>query len=151
MKPFLLMCIFLIAMSCKNDNEICCVVISLGADISLTNNAGDDLLNPESPNSFKKNSIKVYHLINGEEKRAGNDDLIYEDANGIFRYRTFVNYEGNDEYPITYIDWSETDRGTIKSEISKNGSNIIAIKFWYNGELVWDAENEHAPEFTVIK
>lgn len=152
MKTVLLAFLLLIAVGCNKDDDDCgCAIISLSADISIENTAGEDLLDPNSPNSYKKRDIKTYHLINGEEKRAGIDDNIYQDADSIYRYRTFVNYEGNDEFPITYIDWSETDRDTIKSEIYRTNNQTRAIKIWYNGDLMWDVENGGEPYFTIIK
>ena len=150
MKPILFVLIVLLAMSCNKDYD-CCTIYSLDANISLKNAAGDDLLDPNNPNSFKESNIKTYHLINGEEIRAGLDDIIYKDSDSIYRYLTFVNYEGNDEFPITYIDWSETDRDTIKSEIYRSGNVTRAIKFWFNNELMWDGEKDGASEFTIVK
>ena len=77
------------------------------------------MLNPENPNSYKERDIKTYHLINGEEKRSGQYDQFYASNEGIFKYKIIVNYDGNDEYPKTYIDRNETDRDTIRSEIYK--------------------------------
>ena len=150
MKPIFLILLVLIILGC-NKNEDCCAIISLDANISLKNISGEDLLDPNTPNSFKKGNIKTFHLINGEEKRAGLDDIIYQDGDSIYRYRTFVNYEGNDEFPITYIDWSETDRDTIKSEIYRSGNMTRVVKFWYNNELMWDGEKDGASEFTIVK
>lgn len=131
MKTVLLAFLLLIVVGFNMDDDDCgCTIISLSADKSIEDSAGEDLLNPSSPNSYKKRDIKTYHLINGEEKRAGIDDNIYQDADSIYRYRTFVNYEGNDESPITYIDWSETDRNTIKSEFYRTDNQTRAIKIW---------------------
>lgn len=151
MKSILIVFITLLSVGCSKDEGCGCTIISLDANISLKNNAGEDLLDPDNPNSYKKRDIKTYHLIDGEQKRAGQYDNLYEDEEGVFRYSVIVNYEGNDEYPITYIDWNETDRDTIKYEIYRTNNQTRAIKFWYNGELIWDAENENAPEFTIIK
>ncbi len=150
-KPILIALIAVLAIGCSKDEGCGCTIISLAANISLKNNAGEDLLNPDNPNSYKKRDIKTYYLIDGEQTRAGQYDNFYEDEDGVFRYGVMVNYEGSDEYPITYIDWNETDRDTIKSEIYRTKNQTRAIKFWYNGELVWDAENGNAPEFTIIK
>ena len=151
MKPILFILIILLAIGCNKDDDCGCTIISLDANISLKNTVGEDLLDPNSSNSYKKEDIRIYHLINGEQKRAGIDDVIYKDIDSIYRYRTFVNYEGNDEYPVTYIDWSETDRDTIKSEIYRTDNQTRAIKIWYNGELMWDVENGGAPDFTIVK
>lgn len=151
MKPILLTLLVLIMLGCNTDKEDCCVIYSLGANIALTNASGEDLLNPNNPNAYKKENIRVFHLIDGEQKRAGIDDFLYRDADSIYRYRTFVNYEGNDEYPITYIDWSETDRDTIKSEIYRSGNITRVIKLWCNGELVWDGNSGTTGEFTIVK
>jgi len=151
MKPFLLALLFLIFIGCDKDDDDCCTIISLDANISVKNAGGEDLLDPNNPNSYKKENIKIYHLINGEQKRAGLDDIIYQDSDSVFRYRTFVNHEGNAEFPVTYIDWDETDRDTLKSEIYRTDNQTRVIKIWYNGELKWDVENGEAPDFTIVK
>lgn len=151
MKSILFALIILLAVGCNKDDDCGCTIISLDANISLKSAAGADLLDPDNPDSYKKENIRIYHLINGDEKRAGVDDILYEDGDGINRYRTFVNHEGSDEFPITYIDWSETDRDTIKSEIYRTDNQTRAIKIWYNGELMWDVENGGAPDLTIVK
>ena len=152
MKSILFAIILMFLVSCNKDDDNCgCTIISLDANISLKNAAGKDLLDPNNPDSYKKNNIKIYHLINGEQKPAGLDDIIFQDSDSIYRYRTFVNYEGNDAFPITYIDWSETDRDTIISEIYKTENQTRAIKIWFNNELMWDVENGGDREFTIIK
>ncbi|AFL81535.1 hypothetical protein Aeqsu_2071 [Aequorivita sublithincola DSM 14238] len=124
----------------------------LDVNISLNTTSGEDLLDQTNPNSFKKAEIKTYHLINGKEQVVGADDIIFQYNNeGINYFRTFVNYEGNDEFPITYIDWSETDRDTIKAEIYKSKSRIIRTKIWYNGELKWDGNDPKGCYFDIIK
>lgn len=152
MKPIhIILSVFFLISCNKNDDTPEQFVIDLGVNTSLQNAAGDDLLDPNNPNSFRVSDIKTYHLINGEVKLAGADDVLFQESNGLFVFRTFVNYEGNDEFPITYIDWSETDRDTIKSEIYRTDNQIRAIKVWYNDELMWDVENGGAPEFTIVK
>lgn len=153
MKSLFFALIILMSIGCSKEKEddLCCTIISLGANISLKNSVGEDLLDPENPNAYKKGDIKIYHLINGVQKRAGRDDILYEDEDGIYRYVVMVNYEGDDEYPITYIDWNETDRDTIKSEIYQTSNQIRVIKIWYNDALMWDAEDLGPEQFTIIK
>lgn len=144
--------LFFIVVGCsKMDDPQDQFVYDLGVNISILNATGEDLLDPNNPNSFRVNDIKTYHLINGEVKLAGADDVLFQESNGLFVFRTFVNYEGNDEYPITYIDWDETDRDTIKSEIYRTKNSIRAIKVWFNDDLMWDAENGGIPYFTIVK
>ncbi|WP_310990965.1 hypothetical protein [Aequorivita marina] len=152
MKPILSALILLLTVvGCSTDDDCGCTIISLDVNIALTNAAGDDLLDPDNPNSYKESAIKVYHLINDEEQRSGVDDVLFQGEDGTYVYTTFVNYEGDAEYPITYIDWSETDRDTIKSEIYRTDNQTRAIKIWYNDELMWDVADGSAPYFTIVK
>ena len=50
----------------------------------------------------------------------------------------FTNHDLNQQYPVTYLQWNETDIDTIKSEFVhfENGS-IFLNRLWYNGELKW--------------
>ncbi|MCG2419621.1 hypothetical protein K8089_11355 [Aequorivita sp. F47161] len=141
---------FLISCS-RNDEPQGQIVIDLGVNFSIQSATGEDLLDPNNSNAFKKENIKTYHLINGEVKLVGADDMLFLGNNGLYVFGTFVNYEGNDEFSITYIDWSETDRDTIKSQIYKTKNQIRAIKVWYNDTLMWDVENGGAPYFTIVK
>lgn len=152
MKPILITLLILFTISCSEEKEIdCCVNIDLGANISLKNASGDDLLDPENPNSFNETNIKTYYLIDGVEKRVGADDVLFLNEEGIYIFRTFVNYKGNDQYPITYIDWNETNRDTIKSEIYRTDNQIRVTKIWLNGELMWDVADGGAAYFTIVK
>lgn len=127
------------------------IIYSTGVNISVKNATGEDLLDPQIPVSFKEEMIKTYYLVNGEERLADTEEFIYEDAQGIYRLRVFLNYEGTDEFPITYIDWHETDRDTIKSEFYKTDTKVIVTKIWFNNELKWNHENGGDPEFTIVK
>lgn len=151
MKSILILVIALLAAGCSKDEGCGCTIISLDANISLKNSEGEDLLNPNKSNAYNERNFKTYHLINGEEKISHTEELLYQDNDSIYRLRVFVNHEGNDEFPITYIDWNETDRDTIKSEIYRTSNQTRAIKFWYNGELVWDANTGKPAQFTIIK
>ncbi|MEM0519314.1 hypothetical protein [Aequorivita flava] len=152
MKAVFLVLYMAILIGCsKKDDTGEQFVFDLAVNLSIKNEAGDDMLDPNNPNSYKLNDIKTYHLIDGEEVWAIADNVISQNNEGAFIFTTFVNYEGNYEYPITYIDWDETDRDTIKAEIYRTERQIRVIKIWYNEELKWDVENGGGPEFTIIK
>ena len=152
MKTITIILFFIVVLGCsKKDDSQDQFVIDRGVNISILNAAGADLLDPNNPDAFKKENIRTYHLINGEVKVAGADDILFQESNDLYVFRTFVNSEGNDEFPITYIDWSATDRDTIKSEIYRTKNSIRAIKVWLNDDLMWDAENGGIPYFTIVK
>lgn len=152
MKPlFYVFAIFMIVSCSKERGLDCCMNISMNADISLKNTAGEDLLNPENFNSYKEREIKTYHLIDGIERIAHTEEFLFKDNDGLYRLRVFLNDEGNDEYPTTYIDWNETDRDTLKSEIYRTNNQVRVVKIWYNDSLMWDAEDLGPEQFTIIK
>lgn len=152
MKPLFFVFAFVIIASCGKERGLdCCMNISMNADISLENAAGEDLLNPENFNSYNEREIKTFYLIDGIERIAHTEEFLFKDNDGLYRLRVFLNDEGNDEYPITYIDWNQTDRDTLKSEIYRTNNQIRVIKIWCNDVLMWDAEDLGPEQFTIVK
>ncbi len=127
----------------------CCSIFDLDINISVKDSAGNDLLDPSFPGSFKKDSINIIYLVNG--KRANLDYLwkfnIYQDSSG-YVLRIFP-YDINSEYSVSYIDWNQSDEDTIKCEIERTSNITSVTKVWFDGQLKWQAGTERY--FTIIK
>ena len=131
--------------------------LAVGIDIGIRNANGEDLLNPSNPNSYKADNIKLYYLINGKKieindpKMATPRNFIIYEKDGEYRIGVTQNYSETESLPITYIEWNPNETDTLQAEVYRNGGLIRSIKTWFNGELMWDAESETEPFFTIIK
>lgn len=142
-----------------HEDPVCCTVIDLGFDLSVTDDQGNDLLDRSNPNGFKEEFINLYYMEEGEKVRVFNGGLdhpknffIYKDEqNDKYVMRVFL---GGD-YPIgeTIIEWNKDQSDTFVGEMKKlGGSGIILTKVWYQDDLVYDTKSlETASIFSLTK
>lgn len=131
--------------SCKDDNES--FIVDTALDISIKDNKGSDLLDPNNPNSLNENDIKIIYEIDGEQIEVNKPNLdvsrgfFIHKVGSEYRIAIHLNTDKNTQYPVTYIKWNDTDTDTdtLKCEIErKNGNYEVCKKVWLNGEVVWD-------------
>jgi len=146
MKPLTLMLISaMMLFSCQKEKES--FIVDIGIEITVSDENGNDLLNPSNQNSFNEQNIKIYDLINGvvEEVYYPNYDnprcFSIVEKDGIYRMMLSPNANEKDEFPVTYIKWNETDTDTIKCSISRGDNYVVCTKVWYNETLMWDGDN----------
>jgi len=155
MKPVTLMLsLVMVLLSCQKEENS--VFLDGGIEITVIDNNGNDLLNPSAENSFKEESIKIYYLIDGvvEEVYHPTADyprnfFIYE-RDGIYRMALSLNGNEKDEFPVTYIQWNETDTDTVKGSFLRGEGFLMCTKVWYNGVLMWEDYNTER-RITVVK
>ena len=134
--------IFVAMIACDKEKEK--LVLDQGVEITVLDELGNDLLNPTNQNFYDEGTIKIFYLINGviEEVYNQNYDnprnFRISEREGLFRLMLTLNATENDEYPITYIKWSESDTDTIKCSVSRTYRSVVCIKVWYNEALLWD-------------
>jgi len=140
--------------SCTDDNEQ--VIVDTDINISVKDEDGNDLLNPDNSNSLNQNEFKIFYEINGEQIEFYDENLdypkgffVYQHENE-FRIRIFPSTDKNALYLITYIEWSKMDTDTIRCEIERKESSTICKKVWFNEELVWQAYDTER-FFEIIK
>ncbi|MDX1279507.1 MULTISPECIES: hypothetical protein [Flavobacteriaceae] len=144
-KLMILITVFTFYACSKNDDNNEQTSIDIRIDITIKDSDGVDLLNPENPNAYLEEDIYLKYLVNGEEQNVyyGHQDhpknLFIFEHEGTYRIRVFPNTEASEEFPITYIYWSETDRDTIKCAYNRYGNSIVCDKVWFNGDLIWDS------------
>lgn len=131
--------------------------INRGVEISLKNSNGEDLLDPNNPNGYKAEEIKLYYLINGEKQEVFDPNmdnprnfLIYN-HDSEYRIGISLNDTDSDTRPITYVEWNEIETDTLQAAFFKNENTIQVIKTWFNGELKWDGSNGQDNFFTIVK
>ncbi|MCK5762570.1 MAG: hypothetical protein KAH05_00475, partial [Clostridiales bacterium] len=146
MKKLLLIASICLLFSCSKNSDA--DYIDVGIHLKLENSSGSDLLDPSVDNSYNNDNIKLFHLLNGTEQYylCGNCDnqkgyyFFERDNKYVMSVFTNIEVQQDGTYPITYIQWNETDRDTIQCHInrSKDGSYIFCNKVWYNDSLVYD-------------
>jgi len=143
--------IFLVALvlsSCNKEEPNWGSYNDCGVYITVHDKAGIDLLNPSNPGAYLQQNIKIFYLINGvkEEVFHWNQDYprnfnIDEFPNEKFKMGLGLNYSPTEEYPITYVQWSENDTDTLKTEIYRRGGLTSVKNLWLNNKLVWRNED----------
>lgn len=156
----LILTLLVVMTSCNSDNTSQQFNIEAGTGFYAVNELGEDLLNPNHPNSIDFDKIKIYFLINGEEVDAYNVNsdapkgISLETPNDKYnKYHLSLgfNIEENAEITYTIVQWNEQDRDTLKVQFNKGDNYLLAIKCWLNEELVWDVNNGQEKFFTLIK
>ena len=146
MKRFILILLTGLMISCNdNDNP---VIIDTAIDLSVNNYQGVDLLNPDDPNAFKENNIKIFYIENGKKIEVIKPNLEYPRCFFIFqhekeyRIRIIANDNRKEEFPITIIQWDEKNADTIKCSIERRANIVVCSKVWINDSLAWGAYNK---------
>ena len=157
MKAIILILTFVTLFGCSSDDSQEQFNFDVGFEFSVTDNEGNDLLNPENPNSFNESDIKLFYLINGETVEFYDDNLdyprnflIYQNSDS-YRIRVFLNYSETEELPETYIQWSKTDSDTIKSEINRSDTYVKIQKVLLNDNIIWNSSDNSEPYYQIVK
>jgi hypothetical protein len=130
--------------------------------MTIKDNVGNNLLDPNNPNSFDIDNIKIFYLINGKKNEYYEEHLhapkgfkvIQDEFTFEYQFVIFLNNIKTEEFPITYIQWNENDTDTIKAlfKYYPNSSSIEQKKIWYNNEVIWDYEITNTnPFFELVK
>lgn len=131
----------IVSCNSKNENEPINYNIDTKIDILVKNSEGIDLLNPSNEYLFNLNNLKVYYILNGENKQTDFKILnLQEGINGAtakYSLRMFPNnYASNDV--ITYIKWNDIDIDTLKTNYKSGKNSVICSKVLYNNKVVYD-------------
>lgn len=126
-------------------------------DVTVKDNDGNDLLNPDKGGSFSEEDISILYLIDGEMKEVIRPNLEHPKNFFIFeheseyRMRIFPNDQTDNDSPVTFIKWGENEIDTIKCHIETRENSIICTKVWINGELRWESESLTDRHLEIIK
>jgi hypothetical protein len=160
----LVLLFMILGLSCTEDEPITeDVFISHDVKISLADQQGLDLLDPNNPNAINSDNIKIFHMIDGELKKFSKYLMkIYKPSelgfneNYVFYlgYTSPSYYTHEKEEPITYIQWNETDMDTVRCQYQYTSNSIICTKVWFNEIVVWDmddSETNSSRWFQLVK
>lgn len=147
MKALTLLLIMITFFSCKKDNEA--VADDTAFDISYFDQNGNDLLDTNTPNSYKASDINIYYLLDGIKVKQyqGNlacpksfyiSDEIRENKHFMVLFPNDKSLDENNR-AITYINFGNNEEDKVECEFQtyENNSNIQVIKIWYNNKLKW--------------
>jgi hypothetical protein len=129
-------------------NQDCPTVLDLDIDLWVRDKSGNNLLDPKISTSFKKDSIRVFYLEDGQRKEFYNPNLdaprgffIYKnEGNGEYVFRIF-SYEGKSkvtERTTIYVQWRQGIEDAFECEMTKVCYSVYCTKVWYNGVLKYD-------------
>lgn len=158
MKKLVMLSMILATISCseKNEDNPVATVNATGIKLSVTNENGADLLNPNNPNAYLEENIRLFYLINGQVEEVYDGNLDNPRHFSVFhhesKYRIGIGLNENGQPSTTHIKWNDTDTDTIKAEFRRWGaSSIQVLKVWYNGDLKWEFSSQTAPHFEIVK
>lgn len=147
--------------SCSSNDDPSATNLDTHVDIYLKNSENENLI--DTPN-FLSNNYKIYYLIDGVSTEIYNPNMdsprnfFINNETSPISMRLFLNYSENEEFPITYIKWNQTDIDTLKAQfdrgIENNVDYVICKKIWLNDEIVLDDATPNGitgREITIVK
>lgn len=132
------------------------ISISASTLVSVLDDKGNNLLDPEFEGAFKSEEIKIFYIRNGKIEEFFNPDL---DMPRNFRV---YKHEVTDEYMLvlgleyeTIVQWREGVTDTLRTEFYyfRENSGFRVDKIHYKGKVVYDydATGGENPNFTIRK
>lgn len=147
-------------LSCES-SENCCTNIEADTLIKVTDNEGNDLLNPEN-GTIDQSQIKVFydneqgtilevHQPNLDSPKGFKIISPSADNSSFYKIQIFLNtkYINSDNISHTTIKWTEDDIDEIQAQFDRRGNNLTVRKIWINNQLIWELNNEKL--ITLIK
>ncbi|TRZ41639.1 hypothetical protein [Robertkochia solimangrovi] len=144
-------------LSCSADNEQENFVVNTMVEFKLSDDQGNDLLNPKNPNAYEESQIRLFYSSNDALVEVYDplmdhprNFLIYPHENE-YRIRIFLNNDSNEERPVTVIQWSATNQDVLKAEIRRTSNAELIQTIWLNETLIWDTSHHTEPYFELVK
>lgn len=149
MKPPIYLLMPLLIFSC-NSNKEDCFVMSTRVTMSVKSHDGKDLLDPKNPNAFHENDIRLFYLKKGKKTRSDDPYVLSVDFFDQ-RHEYVVGIHPNTKFPITLIQWAESDTDTIKCKIERSDCSEICTQVWFNGKEKWKITDGTPRFFEIVK
>lgn len=155
-RVFCIICLVASLISCKNEDDDCCMVVDTSIVIKYVNNNSESILN--KPEGLPTSDIKVYHKIDGQWVEYYESNLDFPEGFSVrsvgeedflVLYPSLNFFNGN--YSETKIEFSENDADIVKAQFNLSTGNTICSKVWYDNELKWEQLDGGERAFTVIK
>ncbi|WP_298141784.1 hypothetical protein [Flavobacterium sp.] len=161
MKNLIVMIFLVLFSSCSNDDKPTAANLDASVSIYLKDLENKNLINTSN---FLSENYRIYHLIDGVSTEVYDTNM--DNPRGFFiNYETSpicmaltLNHSENEQFPITYVKWNETDTDTLKAQFDRGSENnvdyVVCQKLWLNDELVWDVTTPDGitgREITIVK
>lgn len=147
-KLFIFLPVIFFFFSCsKKMNKQSKVVLDTQVYILLTNQQGENLLDPETPGAYNNNDIYIYTLNKDGTQKILQKDLVRTSKTvPYFLYLNEFNLSRPDKNgfgePTVYLHLNDQTTDTVKVEITVYEAVTYISKVWYNGELKWTTGNK---------
>ncbi len=141
--------------------------VSTTIKITVIDQHGADLIDPNNQSYLKSEDIKIFHMIDGELTEYSEGLLTYSKGFRVYNPNDLGDNEqyvfcllatcadGSDELmPITYVKWNETDMDTIQCQYYQTDNLLECTKVWFNNIVVWDMNDSEASSnrwFQIVK
>jgi hypothetical protein len=130
-------------MNCTKEVPVCCVIPeAINLQISYTNSAKADLLDPATPNGIRKDDVDIYYLQNGVKTQVYYPNLDYPKnfrisqtgmGNKYFLLLWASTHEDRNSITTTYINVRNRFEDTVTAEVTRYGGRRSLKKVWING------------------
>lgn len=160
-KVFFLIGLVIFFIGCSDGTDCCpnptnATIVSLGISMSISDVNGNDLLDPQNPDAYTKDEIKLFYLIDGEPVEVYNPGMDHPNGFKIFQHENeyrigiALNHDENENPPVTYIHWSNGDTDTLQATFRRWDNGIEVRKVWFNNELRWQFSDGDS-YFEIVK
>ncbi|WP_422080254.1 hypothetical protein [Ulvibacterium sp.] len=138
-----------LALSCGNDDEVCCTNIDVAASFYVLDDMDGDLLDPGNPGSFNIIDIEVYDVIEGDSIRVFNSGLdapkgisLLSPEGQYINYRMRMQFdESQGDSNKRVVKWDEEDMDVFVAQFEKGDNFAITTQIALNGEVVWEVDD----------
>lgn len=147
MKKLLIILVIAFFYACDSNEEerTYNYIMADGADFTVSDTKGVDLLDPKNANHIKESDVKIFYLVKGVKEEVYNGLLIHPRNFLIHKFENeeeyhitvFLNSRDKANKTTTYIQWNEKDCDTIEATFFKNKDLIFTKDIWYNKKLVF--------------
>ena len=155
MKKILLLLGILTLSSCtKNEEDILnSVHYDNFVNLSIKNNLGEDLLDPNHTSTIDLSTIKVFHIINGVKTLfIDNRYTYFKKGFKIYKHDGYghniivikINPSVTEAKPKTIVEWNSSDEDVIETtyRIKDNLFPVLKEEIWLNDISVWKIADE---------
>lgn len=155
-KLFFICLITFLLISCSSDEPtVEGFSFDVGVSIKVTNSNNEDLLDPNTQNSYNKDEIKIFNKVDGKLvevydgfKNAPRNFIIEKEQNGNqYLITVFLNNDKDEKFPETYIQWNKDNTDIIKAEFSRTKNSVAKKTVWLNGKEISNV----TPYFIISK
>lgn len=156
----------IVALTSCTPDEPDAVVVDIDIDLTIQNNAGDDMLNPATTNFIETADISVYYEVDGQEKHCsevmGGNNVILDNPKGFNvlppdgstsaignKYHLNVYSNATVGEATTIIKIAGHEEIKLVTEVTGKNGNIVVEEIWYKDVQVWTNDSA-TPKYVPV-